>query len=127
MRVYIAGPLETGATCVEDIQTNALKAAEIGIALAGLGFSPQCQHLWGLAWELNRGVGYARWIEIGLDLLSVCDVVLRTPGHSIGADIEVQRAIVLGIPVVYSLDELAEKYGVIKCNNFNSSMEEVTG
>lgn len=39
-------------------------------------------------------------------LISRCDAVLRLPGDSRGADLDVARARALGLPVVHSVEEL---------------------
>jgi hypothetical protein len=39
-------------------------------------------------------------------LISRCDAVLRLPGASRGADLDVARAEALGLPVLHSVDEL---------------------
>lgn len=51
---------------------------------------------------------YEHWIEIDLALIKA---VLRIPGPSKGADLEVKTALECGIPVFYSLDELLKAYG----------------
>jgi len=49
---------------------------------------------------------YEDWMRIDLELIRRCDVVLRLPGESSGADREVAYAEELGIPVVRALWEL---------------------
>ena len=39
-------------------------------------------------------------------LLERCDAVLRIPGESRGADLDVARALELGLPIVQNVDEL---------------------
>ena len=45
-------------------------------------------------------------------LLERCDAVLRLPGASRGADMDVARARALGLPVYGSVDELPRRAGV---------------
>ena len=45
-------------------------------------------------------------------LLERCDAVLRLPGASRGADMDVERARALGLPVYGSVDELPLRAGV---------------
>ena len=42
-------------------------------------------------------------------LLERCDAVLRLPGESRGADLDVARARELGLPVYFSIDELPRR------------------
>lgn len=41
-------------------------------------------------------------------LLGMCDAVLRIPGASTGADMDVERARALGLPIYTSVDEIPE-------------------
>jgi hypothetical protein len=49
---------------------------------------------------------YERWMEWCKVMVSVCDLLVRLPGKSDGADDEVAEARRLGKPVVYSIDEI---------------------
>jgi len=49
---------------------------------------------------------YEDWMQVDEELVSRSDVLLRLPGESPGADREIARAKSLGIPVVYSVEEL---------------------
>jgi hypothetical protein len=48
---------------------------------------------------------WRKWLQMDLEWIKVCDVLLRLPGVSNGADQEVAHAESLGIPVVRSIDE----------------------
>ena len=56
--------------------------------------------------HMIRPRNYEDWMKVDLELVRRCDVVLRLPGESSGADKEVAYAEKLGIPVVHALWEL---------------------
>lgn len=56
-------------------------------------------------WHLVIPHPYEDWIRLAGAWLELCDVVVRLPGDSDGADGEDLRARELGIPVYYSVDE----------------------
>ena len=49
---------------------------------------------------------YQDWINVDLELIKRCDIVLRLPGVSSGADGEVQLALQCNIPVCYGWSKL---------------------
>lgn len=51
-------------------------------------------------------------MEVDYEWINVCDCILRLPGKSTGADLEVAHASMKGIPVFYSLEELKKAYGL---------------
>lgn len=53
------------------------------------------------------------WIDHDLEWLAVCNVLVRMSGESAGAEIEVQRADELVIPVVYA-DTPAEAVAAVQ-------------
>jgi hypothetical protein len=69
------------------------------------GYAPFCPQLTILA-EMIHPIPYEAWLGIDFEWVEVCDVLLRLPGESKGADREVAHAVSKGIPVVYSLEEL---------------------
>lgn len=101
-RIYVAGPLTRG-----DQRKNvraAILAAEQLIKAGFIPFIPHLSHFWGLI----APHPYGFWIEYDLEWLSTCDAVLRLPGDSPGADVEVVSARSLSIPVFYSVESLEE-------------------
>lgn len=86
VRVYIAGPYSGGDTIV-----NIRKAIEAADRLLEKGYAPYIPHLTGF-WHFMSPKPYESWMEIDQDWLDACDIVLRLPGHSSGADREVARA-----------------------------------
>jgi hypothetical protein len=101
-KVYLAGPYSKG-----DPLQNTLKAMTVGEAVVDMGGVPFIPHLSHYRHEQNPRP-YQYWIEEDLEWLPVCHALYRIPGESPGADGEVAEAERLGIPVFYSLEELAK-------------------
>lgn len=99
--VYVAGPYTDGDN-FERVR-DALIAAN---ALREIGCAPFIPHLFAF-WHFLMPRPWEAWMELDLAWLERCDALLRLPGPSKGADIEVQKAGELGIPVFTSLHELA--------------------
>lgn len=97
IRVYVAGPYSLGSEA-HNVRV-ALEAAE---TLLRRGYAPYVPHLTHF-WHLIFPHGYETWLALDFDWLDVCDVVLRLPGASAGADREVARALGQGIPVEHDL------------------------
>jgi hypothetical protein len=99
--VYIAGPYTGG-----DTEENVKKAVEAGNYIrreSWWNIVPVIPHLLHLAHSIEpKAYGY--WMAWDLDLLARCDALLRLPGDSPGADIEVKTAMDWGMPVVYDID-----------------------
>lgn len=124
-RAYIAGPISKGDLCHNLNQASATNAA-----LAKAGFAPMCPH-WsaysktarreiltdddGEQWvaviaeatiQGNDEISYAEWMEISLSWVGAADALLRLPGESAGADLEVTHAKKYGVPVFTSIESL---------------------
>jgi hypothetical protein len=121
-RVYIAGPISKG-----DLAANIRRAETAFFALLRAGFAPLCPH-WsvystgpirgrtgatdpGCIYAVASAQGgdncdHADWLRADLPWVEVADAVLRLPGESSGADVEVRHAERRGIPVYESLAEL---------------------
>lgn len=100
IRVYVAGPLTKG-----HVVSNIRSAVEVATQLLDEGYFPFLPHLSHL-WDLLSPRGYEEWLRYDLHWLSTCNVLLRLLGESPGADREVREAHKLGIPVVFSIEEL---------------------
>ena len=98
--VYIAGPYTKGDTVVNI--RNALEAAD---EIIRRGYVPFIPHLNGF-WHLVAPKSYSFWMGYDMVWLEKCDCVLRLPGESHGADMEVENAIDMGIPVFETMDVL---------------------
>jgi hypothetical protein len=83
-----------------------------------LGFVPFVPHLSAL-WDIVDGesspITYDDWLKYDFAWIDCCDALLRMPGESRGADMEVEYARSKGIPVSYSIADLIElrhKHGI---------------
>lgn len=101
--VYIAGPYTRG-----DVAQNVRAAIFAAEHLAGAGLVPFIPHLTHF-WHLLFPHEIAFWYEQDLEWLERCDMLLRLPGESKGADVEVAHARVLELPIYYSVAEVLEK------------------
>lgn len=93
MRVYVAGPLTTG-NWYENVRTAVLAADRVQSA----GHTAFVPHISG-TWELICPHDYDWWMKWCLSWVEACDVLLRLPGDSHGADIEVAHALEHGLRV----------------------------
>ena len=107
IRVYVAGPYTKS-----DPAVNTRNAVDLGSVLLDTGYTPFIPHLTHL-WHLIHPRPYGEWLDYAMQWLSQCDVVFRMNGESNGADKEVQFALASGIPVVYSIAELCQKFPII--------------
>lgn len=101
--VYIAGPY-TDPDPVE----NTKRAIEIGTFLMDTWLvTPYVPHL-SMFWHLVTPRPWEDWIALDLDVIDHCDAVLRLPGKSKGAELEVAHAVKLMLPVFHEpVDVLA--------------------
>jgi hypothetical protein len=121
-RVYIAGPISKG-----DMLHNVEQADRAFAALLKAGFAPFCPH-WSVFHNsayrtgpsLDRvvaeadakpnGTTYEDWMGVDLPWVEVSDALLRLPGDSTGADMEVACARDHGIPVFHAVAELVAHF-----------------
>lgn len=99
-RVYPAGPMSLG-----DKVSNFEHALRTYRQLVEAGFAPFCPQFSFLVDGLF-GFDHATWLSLDLPWVEVADVVLRLPGHSKGADMEVERALACDIPVYHDILDL---------------------
>lgn len=105
MRVYVAGPYTSGD------QIANVRAAVLAMwELMRAGHAPFVPHLCHFA-DYLMPQAYETWMLFDLRWLEACHCVVRLPGHSPGADREVERAKVLGMPVYFGLDQFFNSYG----------------
>lgn len=100
--VYVAGPLTQG-----DMFQNTRDAINMADRLLTHGYYPYCPHLASF-WHMFAEHHYETWMDLDFKWLEKCDVLLRLPGHSPGADREVAHAQQQSIPVVHSFHELVD-------------------
>ena len=98
--VYIAGPYTQG-----DVAVNVRHAILAGEELLYAGFVPFIPHLTHF-WHLLFPHQIDFWYKYDLEWLERCDYLLRLPGDSPGATVEVGHAEAFGIPVYYSIGDL---------------------
>ncbi len=117
-RIYIAGPISKG-----NLADNVNQATTAFVALAKAGFAPFCPH-WSVYakpcyWRIGRiecvattsgshEMTHADWMGVDLAWVAVSDGVLRLPGESTGADMEVAEAKRLGLPVFDSIQSVID-------------------
>ena len=95
--IYVAGPYSS------DPVNGLRKAIAAADAIWAAGGAPYVPHLT-LFWDIISSKPRDEWLELDLIWLSRCDMLLRLPGKSPGADKEVIYAVRKGIPVHYSRD-----------------------
>lgn len=91
--IYVAGPYSGG-----DPVINTRKAIDAGEQLMTLGYVPFIPHLTHL-WHLINPHDIDFWYEYDNEWIRKCDALLRLPGESKGADMEVALAFKLGLIV----------------------------
>ncbi len=94
MFVYIAGSYTTG-----DPVLNLLDAIEAEQVVIEAGHIPFVPHLYRFWRHLIPG-SHEQWMALDMAWLAKCDVLIRLPGHSLGADREVAEAQRLGLHVL---------------------------
>ena len=100
IKVYVAGPYTLG-----DNTLNLRKMILVADDLFELGFAPYVpllNHFWHLVAPKSEEV----WLKLDFEFITACDILLRMPGESAGADAEVAHALLCRIPVVFSMEEL---------------------
>lgn len=85
MKVYIAGPYSS------DPIGNTSEAIRTANEVRDIGHYPFVPHL-SLQWDSQHPRDYEDWMKFDFEWLKQCDAVLRFPGHSPGADREVEFA-----------------------------------
>ncbi len=94
-KIYVAGPYTSG-----DVMTNIGEAIGEADNLLSYGFIPFVPHLTGF-WHFLYPHTYNTWMGYDAEWLKECDAVLRIDGVSAGAELEIQMANDLHIPVFY--------------------------
>lgn len=95
--IYLAGPYSSEP----DFQTHrAVKIADQLWKKGYIVFVPHLSHFWGKICPHT----YEEWMEYDFEILSRCDLLVRIPGESKGADREWNFAKLNNIPV-FTLEE----------------------
>lgn len=100
MKIYIAGPYTKG-----DVIQNIRNAVEAGEKVAALGHTPYIPHLTAF-WHILYPHDIDFWYSYDIEWLKCCDAILRLPGESHGADVEVKVAAGSGMIVYHSIKEI---------------------
>lgn len=101
--IYLAGPITNGG---EKYNWAAIRhAEEVAVTLEARGYAVHCPQS-SARWPGADTIPWQSWVESGKAWVKVCDAVLRLPGESMGADLEVDYADAKGIPVVGSIEDL---------------------
>ncbi|MCA8922323.1 MAG: DUF4406 domain-containing protein [Planctomycetes bacterium] len=101
-RIYVAGPMSKG-----DPLGHVRAAIDAGAWIAAAGAAPMLPQLCVL-WQLLSPMSHGAWMEIDLAWVEVADAVLRLPGESVGAELEVELAHERGIPVLTTMRQALE-------------------
>ncbi len=102
-RVYVSGPYSKG-----DPAANVGHAMKITNYLLNEGFAPFCPHLVHFL-HMTQPRSWEAWMEYDLIWVKQCEILLRLNGESKGADIEVEEAKKLGMPIYFDWIELINK------------------
>lgn len=100
MKVYISGPYTE-----PDPVENTKRALETADVFLHAGLIPYVPHL-SMFWHFQSPKAWDIWLDYDLSWIESCDVLFRMQGKSKGADLEVQRAKELGMPVFTSYVKL---------------------
>lgn len=100
MIIYISSPYTIGDVC-----ENVRAACMAGDEILGKGHTPFIPHLTHL-WHIISPKPYNIWLELDMNLMSMCDAVLRLPGESRGADLEIKQAREWCMPVYFKLEDI---------------------
>lgn len=93
MKIYIAAPYRH-----PDPVSNTHRAALAWHVLWEAGYVPVCPHV-SLVLDLVKPLEPEDWLKYDLKILETCNLLLRLPGFSLGADGEVLFCKARGIPV----------------------------
>ena len=105
IRVYIASPYTIG-----DQATNVRNSLEVADELIKLGLSPYCPLLTHFQ-HIIFPQSYETWLALDMEWLRQSTCLLRLPGESRGADLEVEEAYSNSLPIFYNINDLLEFYG----------------
>ena len=108
IRVYVAGPMTKG-----DYMQNVRAAVNAADDLRDRGFFPflpQMSTLWHYVYPRD----YEDWMKQDFEWIRACHALLRIPGESSGADREIEHARKWGIPVFYTIEDLAYHFTALE-------------
>ena len=99
LKVYVAGPLHTGASSHDEVHINISTAVLVAEKLLAIGYVPYIPHLthYWASHHIEDSRLVQAWIAYDLAWLEVCDLMVRIPGESHRADKEQQFCDLHGI------------------------------
>lgn len=97
--VYVAGPYG-----MPNPVRNTRAAVDAAESLWEFGIASIVPHMT-LLWDFVYPHEEQEWYDMDLEVVRRCDALLRLPGHSVGADLEVRCAEDHGIPVFRDIAE----------------------
>jgi hypothetical protein len=101
LRVYIADPYTSGEGGPD---ANVHRAIDAGDQLLNAGIAPFVPHL-SHFWNAVCPHSWDVWMAFCFAWIPVCQAMVRIPGESKGAGLEVKLATELGIPVFCAVEE----------------------
>lgn len=101
--IYISSPYTVG-----DVGANVSRQIEAAHRIMDMGHAPIVPLLSHFL-HIHRQRPYEDWMQADLATVRACDIVLRLPGESKGADREVEQAKRYNIQVAYGWDGLKEE------------------
>lgn len=101
--LYVAGPYSTG----DPVMNTQAAMDAAGVIVSSGAAIPVVPHL-SMLWHLYRPQEIDFWYQYDLHLLGACDALVRLPGHSTGADKEVEVAASIGLAVFTEVDAAIE-------------------
>lgn len=109
MLIFIAGPYSAETSRRVEQNVNAAIDAAIEILRKGqIPFVPHLSHLVDQrAARIGATLDWSDFVKWSLAILPRCDALLYL-GSSPGADLELEKATSLGIPIFHSIDEIPE-------------------
>lgn len=100
LRIYVAGPMAKGV-----FAENMRAAYDTAHQIMNRGHWPFVPHLfWHL--ELWAARSAEEWLGLDKVWLAACDAIIRLPGASVGADLEMQWAGEHGLIAFYSVGDI---------------------
>lgn len=107
-KLYLSGPISNGGTLSQGQQwCNAIQAMAIATDLSKGGIWVHVPHLTVL-FDLMGGRSWEEWLGHDYPLVGLCDGILRLPGESKGANLEVKWAREAGKDIFYNVDAVKE-------------------
>jgi hypothetical protein len=115
IKVFISSPYTLG-----DKEENVKNSLEVADKLMSLGmppFTPVLGHYQDIILPRDE----EDWLAWDIEWMLMCDVVLRLPGKSVGADNEVKIAKENNMLVFYSIVELTNYVDLLKFNSIQTT------